>query len=519
MRRFLCGGLIAIELAILTALILLPRFANCRDVFVNRNVYFTDADCYARMTRVRLCAAHPGLIIRHHDFENYPAGTTPHTTAPFDYLILGLACCLKPFSNDVDMAGALISPVLALAGGWFFWWWSRRMRFRYRWIGLVLYAISPILVHGTELGRPDHQSALILLVMVGVCAEWSARKEPSMGWGVFSAAAWALAIWVSAYEPALLFLILIITSAVLNRSFLFGQERKAGWIVFGCILLIALLVERRLPSISIYSSALFLNWSRAIGELHPVTLSNPIWFRWAGYLLVIVPFLIWQSWRRRGASPIFILILLAASFGLTIWQARWGYFFLTILVVVLPALLETTGSRSGAIWIAFSLSLFPIFREWDDRIWPNDPALALQMEHRIESVQIRGLARTIQSPEIRAFLAPWWLSPEIAYWSGQPGVGGSSHEALPGIADTARFYITGDPGEARELLQKHRVEWVIGYDAARVTVNSAGILGLTEIPSRPLGEILDRTPAQAPAFLVLAGQNPAAKLFRVVNNR
>src|SRR5438094_1337835 len=90
------GG--TIEIAILTALVLATRCANYQDVFVAGNIYFVDADCYARMTRVQMCAARPGLILRHHDFENLPYGTTPHTTALLDYLILELALPLKPFT-------------------------------------------------------------------------------------------------------------------------------------------------------------------------------------------------------------------------------------------------------------------------------------------------------------------------------------------------------------------------------------------------------------------------------------
>src|SRR5437763_16969576 len=52
-RRIVCGALIALEIAILSLLILATRCANYQDVFVAGNVYFTDADCYARMTRVR----------------------------------------------------------------------------------------------------------------------------------------------------------------------------------------------------------------------------------------------------------------------------------------------------------------------------------------------------------------------------------------------------------------------------------------------------------------------------------
>src|SRR2546423_8838094 len=117
----------AIEIIILSALVLATRCANYQDVFVDGNIYFADADCYARMTRVRMCAQHPGLIVRHHDFENYPAGTTPHTTAPFDYLIVSLSILVKPFTaQPIDLAGAAVSPFLGLVGGWFLWWWSRQ---------------------------------------------------------------------------------------------------------------------------------------------------------------------------------------------------------------------------------------------------------------------------------------------------------------------------------------------------------------------------------------------------------
>ena len=117
------GTLSIIEIAILSVLILATRCANYQNVFVAENIYFTDADCYARMTRVRMCSEHPGLIVRYHSFENFPTGTTPHTTAPLDYLILALSTVLKPFTpHAIDLAGALISPLLALLGGWFLWW-------------------------------------------------------------------------------------------------------------------------------------------------------------------------------------------------------------------------------------------------------------------------------------------------------------------------------------------------------------------------------------------------------------
>ncbi len=521
-----------IEIALLSALILATRCANYQDVFVAGNVYFVDADCYARMTRVRMCNTTPGLIVRHHDFENFPQGTNPHTTAPLDYLILGLSLLLKPFTADtLDLAGVFISPLLALVGGWFLWWWSRRMEFRYRWVMLVLYAISPILVHGTELGRPDHQSLSMLLVTIAICAEWSSRTKAGETaastnydrWSVISGIAWGLAIWNSAYESLVVFLLVMVVSALENRQALLAKSQRAGWLCFVLTIAIALLIERRMPSLSIFhSNAIFKNWASTIGELAHVLPANPIWLRWCGYFLLLTPVLIWitisrNRTRSERAMPWFVPVILVATYALTIWQARWGYFFVLVFVVALPALLEPIKSRA-ALWIAFALSILPILRDWDQRLWPNETQLAWRVEQRNEAAQIRDVALNLQSTETRPFLAPWWLSPSIAYWSGQPGVAGSSHESLSGIEDSARFFLCEDSQKAREILKKREATWVLAYDAERLAQNSASVLN-QPLPPHPVCRVLDRTPGQAPPFLLFSAQNATCKLYRVAIER
>jgi hypothetical protein len=528
------GILTIIEIAILSALILATRCANYQNVFVAGNIYFTDADCYARMTRVRMCSEHPGLIVRHHDFENSPTGTTPHTTAPLDYLILALSILLKPFTAlALDLAGALISPLLALLGGWFLWWWSKQMKFKYRWVMLILYVISPILVHGTELGRPDHQSLLMLLLTIAICAEWSLQCDGAPAvevnrfylqwhrrWSIISGVAWGLAVWTSAYESLVLFLLVMVVSALKNQRAISAKTRRAGWLCFVLIIVMALLIERRIPSFSIvYSNPLFQNWAHTIGELTHISPANPIWLRWCGYLLLVTPFLIWfRAARTRHKSeltpPTFVLVLLTATYVLTIWQARWGYFFVLIFALALPRLLEPIKS-GGAVWIAFSLAICPILRDWDERLWPSEAELALRAEQRREVVQLRDLALSLRSTEIRPLLAPWWLSPSIAYWSGQPGIAGSSHESLDGIADSARFFLCDDWQKARQILQNHKVEWIFAYDSERVTQNSASILSQA-VPAFPVCRVLDRTPGQVPRFLIFAAQNGTCKLYRTI---
>jgi len=366
---------------------------------------------------------------------------------------------------------------------------------------------------------------LILLLGIAVCAEWSLRRKPSTPWSAISGIAWGVAIWVSAYEPIILLLLILLLGAVQHRHLVFGKQRCTGWILLAGIVALTLLIERRIPSFStFYSGELFKNWSRTIGELAHVAPANPIWLRWAGYLILVAPFLIWVGLRQRKSSststsksetaPLFIVVLLVVTYLLTIWQARWAYFFLLIFAIALPALLEPIKSRA-AVSIAFVLSIFPILRDWDARLWPNEAEFARRIEQRNESMQLRELAINMRSSQTRPFLAPWWLSPAIAYWSGQPGVAGSSHESLPGIEQSARFFLTQDWQTARKILEDHGVAWVVAYDFERVARNSSAILGLT-LPQYPLCFVLERTPAQVPRFLVFSAQNGAGKLFRAV---
>jgi hypothetical protein len=338
-----------------------------------------------------------------------------------------------------------------------------------------------------------------------------------------SGIAWGLAIWNSAYESLVLFLIVTVVSVLEERQALLARSRRAGWLCFLLIIAIAVLIERRIPSLSIFhANAIFKNWASTIGELAHVSPANPIWLRWCGYFLLLTPFLIWitisrNSRRSERAMPWFVPVILVATYALTIWQARWGYFFVLIFSLALPVLLTPIKS-SAALWIAFVLSIFPILRDWDQRLWPNDTQLAKLVEQRNEAAQIRDLALNLQSTETRPFLAPWWLSPAIAYWSGQPGVAGSSHEGLSGIEDSARFFLCEDSQKAREILKKREAAWILAYDTERVAQNSAAVLNQPLSP-HPLCRVLDRTPGQAPPFLLFSAQNATCKLYRVAIER
>jgi hypothetical protein len=384
------------------------------------------------------------------------------------------------------------------------------MALPYRGALLLIYSISPILAHGTELGRPDHQSLLLALIAVALCAEWRLITDDSRAWSFVGGAAWGLALWVSFYEPVILLAVVAIVQLLAAGKASVRLNRLLGWALCAAIVLISFAIEQRLPVWP--GNAVnpnFARWASAIGELNHVSISDPVWLRWMGLLVLLLPALLWLSLARTRNVPGFIVALLGVSFGLTMWQARWGYFATLIFALALPGCLSFIGFRPAG-WVLIGISLFPILKDWDERLWPNEFQTALNAERRTDAVLWRNTAKQIDGP----FLAPWWWSPAVAYWSRQPGVAGSSHEALDGIEQTARFFLASDPETAKAVVVKNRVEWVLAYDADRTLANSAALLGIPA-SENALGRVLDRTPSLAPAFLQLAAQNSSAKLFRV----
>ncbi|HWB60766.1 MAG TPA: hypothetical protein VG733_14820, partial [Chthoniobacteraceae bacterium] len=128
---------------------------------------------------------------------------------------------------------------------------------------------------------------------------------------------------------------------------------------------------------------------------------------------------------------------------------------------------------------------------------------------------LRALADYLRSNETQPIIAPWWQCPALAYWSGQPTVAGSSHESMPGIVDTARFYVTTDYEEADKIVRAHDVQWVIAFDPNEVLQNSSMLLNEQAVPGKSMGSILYYGWHSAPPFLEVMTYNQYFKVFRV----
>ncbi|MCE9612602.1 MAG: hypothetical protein K8R23_20565 [Chthoniobacter sp.] len=543
-----------LRLAALVAFCVLTFAARChnlRDVFVEGRIYFLDADCYSRMTRARMVAEHPGMIVRHHDFENFPQGVNAHTTAPLDYLIVagkkvldagfavfdsGKASVLH--DQTLDLAGALVGPLLGVVGMVFLVLWAWALRLRYWAMPALLYAVSPILVHGMALGRPDHQALLIVLLIVALGAEFAlARKTDDAdeaegasplsrhpersgaqskdlshpagggggesddatptasapeklegprlrsaplgmtGWGTISGVAWALSLWVSLYEPLILLGTVLVLWLACDRRALFAPARRPGWIAFAAILALAFLLEGwRIEMPDAAMREYFSRWQGQIGELAHLDPFSPQLWSWLGWTAAAAPVLLFLT-RKTDRRALPVLAVLAVAFALTLWQLRWGYFLAAAFVLALPVFLPAL-RRPWLARTVFALALWPVAQDWDGLLFPAEARQQQLAVKRAEADALRSVVSTKTGTQGGAFVAPWWLSPSIAYWTRQPGVAGSSHESLPGIVAAARIYLARDTDAALPLLRERRVTWILADAAERVIPNAAKLLGV-----------------------------------------
>ncbi len=468
--RFVFAVLGKLAIAGVIAWVAVEAFTwNREAVFFGGEVYFADGDCYARMTRVRMIEEEGLRSIRWHAWENFPQGTVPHTTMPLDVLIAGMSAAMRAFSErPLEMAGAWVSPILGWVTVGFLVVWGLAMRLPYWWAMGLLAAGSPMLAHGFQVGRPDHQSLLVLLVAVALAAEVGIWMKRGREWGFVSAVAWGLALWVSLFEPGILLGVVLVARVVARR---WNWDWRAAGVFVG-IVGFALLVDGWRAAE--FHEAFGL-WALNIGELRSAGWGRI--FSWCGWLAALVPgMLIWRAFRGGGAVCGLFAGLIVVLTALCFLHARWGYFLALVFAMSLPWALAALRWK----WLAaamLAVSLWPVAAEWERMVYPDDEAFRARAENVADAVALREAALAVREIPEAGVMAPWWFSPAIVWWSGKPCVGGTSHQSLPGIVDSCRFYLATEDSVAREILREREVGWVFAYEPERVIGNSEQILG------------------------------------------
>jgi hypothetical protein len=482
--------------------------------------WMVEADCYSQMARVQRILRGEGLIQNHFKVENWPEGLVPSTTAPFDYLILLLQAPLRLVTRyPLDWAGALISPLLwaGLVLGWMFFR-SREFTRLGRTLLIFGSTLLPGFLWATAFGRPRHQSLVLVLLALGLTAEyerWHMVATPRRIWSIFAGIVWGFACWTSLFEPMVVFTVLLGFNWIVRR-----RESVPMLITYGTVMLVALILEG--PHLYIPPPeyrGFIVNWLGTIAEVRGLGFSSLIQQMTLGLLLL--PFVAWPLWSRENfyrTDRLMILLTFLFTF-FTALQSRWIYYASLgelFLIVRYIQMAPAHWSRLTVLGI-FLLGLA-------DGAYTKTQA-SLASEPAQPSLQLLQISRSIDQPG--GIMAPWWLSPGLLYFSGQPIVAGSSHCGISGIVSSAQFFTATSWTEAESILRARQVRWIVVADDPRyvdpLLNTSRGILGLPYLTEDDPKEKSDNTVAETlindqfvPTWLHLRGVTSELKLYEYV---
>jgi hypothetical protein len=514
--------------------------------------WVVEADCYSQLARVQRILRGQGLIQNHFEVENWPEGLIPSTTAPFDYVILLLyapLCLVTKY--PLDWAGALVSPGLWVALV-FFWMFFRSREFNLtgRALFLVGSAALPAFIWATACGRPRHQSLILALMAMGLTAEyerWHIELTPKRAWNIFAGVVWGLACWTSLFEPPVVVGSLIVFNLIVRR-----RESPAFLNSFGIVMLLALIIE----GVHIFNVATLapeyrqylVNWLSTIAEVQTMSFSDVI--DEMTLVLIALPFIAWRLWAREGerVTDSYLILLTTLLCILACLQRRWIYYAslgeLFLIVRYCQAALDPGTRLINMLRVGFTSAHWPptmnIVRVLVSCFGQTAVLLMfflgladadktqIERHHNAPanqpSLQLAQLARAIDEPG--GIMAPWWLSPGMLYFTGQPIVSGSSHCGITGIVASAEFYATDSWAQAEAILKRRQVRWVVVYDDQiyeyPLLNSSRGILGLPYASDDDKGNA-DSTVAQIlisdqflPTELHLRAVTQSLKLYEYV---
>ena len=284
--------------------------------------------------------------------------------------------------------------------------------------------------------------------------------------------AWGLALWVSLWEPLILWLGVTGFGLAVGRRRWWNHGRKVSFVAMGSILLVALALEGvRITPPGWFEGEreAFARWAEYIGELQPVGAFSRVLGAWGSGFAFALPVLLGLAvWRRGGerAVPLLAMGLLAGTWVLTATQARWGYFFALTIVLSIVIAWPATRALRWISGIAFAAGLWWTAAEIENLWFPRGP-WAESREARITANRdARAVARRITAEAVRtghdgAIAAPWWDAASLVYRTGRPALTGSSHQAIDGD-ETYQLVLRGWParGAARHLTRLG-IRWLV----------------------------------------------------------
>jgi hypothetical protein len=173
-------------------------------------------------------------------------------------------------------------------------------------------------------------------------------------------------------------------------------------------------------------------------------------------IALTLPFVAWRLWIRTGdrKTDRFLVLLTAFLIILTVFQRRWIYYASLGELFLIVRYCQNSPFRWTRL-VVMAIFLIGLADAGYTQVGAsrtvNQPSL-----------QLARIARSIDEPG--GIMAPWWLSPGLLYFSGQPIVSGSSHCGISGIVAGAKFFTATNWAEAERILRERQARWIVVFD-------------------------------------------------------
>ncbi len=496
------------------------RCHDVRQVFVNHAIYLNDPGDYARLVRVRgLESAFAGTSAQS-ALDCAPAAAE---SVPLDFLVLGLKKAIEGFllfldpnrlsalrGQELDLAGAVVAPLLAFVTCLILGFWARNAAPSHGSAAALpfLFAVSPLLAHATLLGSPTEASLLMAALALALISEFRAASIVSRPWMVFGGAMWALALWISWRESVVLIGGLVLIWGVFHPKRLFCAERWF-WLLAFCLVASCGIAARAGAANEPGSILDLLRNGSSSNEASGVEGV----LGWVGAGVLAAPVLLFVAGRRDRRAWAGLLLLALVGVAGCGRGAYWFQIACLLFVMALPWMLEVF-RRQWVSWGLLIISLWPLASLWDRILYPEDEARQYALQQGMERVLLRDVSLRMRTGPPGKFLAPWWLSPALAYWSGQPALTGAGRLNGPGVLDSARLYLSESPQQAEAIVERVEIRWVVADEPARIVADSRKWLA-GEVPEMPIARALMERPHSAAPWLKPVFANQFFKLFLV----
>jgi hypothetical protein len=258
--------------------------------------------------------------------------------------------------------------------------------------------------------------------------------------------------------------------------------------------------------------------------INAITFSGAADLNWWGVgsllFLIALPWMVWCLWQKRNLTDRFLMGLAILLALCALYERRWLP-YACLAEVFLVARYFQIAPLHGSRWSLAVVFLVNVGEANDAQILvaksipPNQP-----------SAELVQIAHSIDQPG--GILGPWWLSPGLLYFSGQPIVSGSSHCGISGIQASAQFFASNLWPEADRILRERKVRWIVVWDEPKYVYpllgSSQEILDLPVSTDEEKGDA-DETVAQilitdrdVPDELRLRAVTPHFKLYQVVGS-